>query len=466
MTHTTLTLTGRAEPRQTRTYGYLPFDVPPGTTRIDVHYTYTDKVGSEPWLTHGNTVDLGLIDERGIGFGEMGLRGWSGSARDAVFVALDQATPGYLSGPIWPGVWHVHLGFYKIAPQGCDYTVTVTLTAGEDRPTATMEYLPLTGQIASAPIRPDGWYRGELHCHTVHSDGDSTVAAVIAAAQAAGLDFLAITDHNDVSHLSAMLAYQRDVRPPLTLIPGCEMTTYCGHWNAWGLTDWVEFRIETAEDMRRAIAEAKQRGALTSCNHPRPHGPEWAFPTVTDFDCLEVWNGPWALQNDAALAYWESLLRAGRRVPIVGGSDMHHLRGTFSQYVKLGTPTTWVYSPDGPEAVHLLAAMRRGAACVSESPDGPRVEISADGAAMGEVAPARISTRVQSRVRNGIGGVMVLYTAAGELYREAIHAADQTFLLDMDSTAAGYVRAEVHAAEPGGDGQPIRRAISNPVYFG
>src|SRR4029453_14029734 len=45
-----------------------------------------------------------------------------------------------------------------------------------------------------APARAAGrgraWYRGDLHTHTVHSDGRRTLAGLAADARAAGLDFL------------------------------------------------------------------------------------------------------------------------------------------------------------------------------------------------------------------------------------------------------------------------------------
>ena len=75
----------------------------------------------------------------------------------------------------------------------------------------------------SLAARPDGWYRGELHCHSQHSDGDSPPTDLIAEAQKLGLDFLAITDHNNISHL-AVLARQNPSN--LVLIPGFEVTTY------------------------------------------------------------------------------------------------------------------------------------------------------------------------------------------------------------------------------------------------
>ena len=40
--------------------------------------------------------------------------------------------------------------------------------------------------------------RGVLHVHTTLSDGGGTPEEVVSAAKAAGLDFVAITDHNNL----------------------------------------------------------------------------------------------------------------------------------------------------------------------------------------------------------------------------------------------------------------------------
>ena len=461
---TTQVFRAHVGPDSVRTYTHIPFDVPPGTTRIDVRYSYSDKVGSEPWLTHGNTLDLGLLDTRGTQFGNMGFRGWTGSARDAIFVAAHEATPGYLAGNLEPGTWFVMIGFYKIAPQGCDYEVTVTLSQeSTPRKQTTSALLELTGQPYHAAQRPDGWYRGELHCHTHHSDGDSSVAEVIQAAQGLGLDFLAIMDHNDVSHLRAMRDYQQQFAPAMTLIPGCEMTTYWGHWNAWGLSDWVEFRIESPEQMRQAMHEAQRRGALVSCNHPRTYGPPWEFKEVTDYACIEVWNGPWPLFNQEALTYWEDQLRQGRRVIAVGGSDMHRLKAHNQEVARLATPTTWIYCPDVPTASALLRAMRAGNCFIAESSTGPQLHLRINDVLMGGQTKATPEAAVQVHVVGGAGARLVLRGASGERFTCLVEHDDSTIDLHLDCSTESYIWAQL--CTPDVNDQGAIRAITNPVYF-
>ncbi|MFJ9347920.1 hypothetical protein [Streptomyces sp. NPDC101237] len=108
---------------------YVPVEVPSGVREIKVSSTY-DRPGV-PAGTTGNALDLGVFDQHGIELGGAGFRGWSGGARTEFFVRADDATPGYLPGPVRAGTWHVALGPYTVAPQGLDYELTITLTYGE-----------------------------------------------------------------------------------------------------------------------------------------------------------------------------------------------------------------------------------------------------------------------------------------------------------------------------------------------
>lgn len=468
----TVSLTGHASAEQALTYLHLPFDVPAQTRWIVVRYRYSDPIGSDPWLTGGNTVDLGLVDARGAAFCEMGLRGWSGSARSEVFVGEQAATPGYASGALDAGTWHVILGLYKIAPQGCDYTVEITLSNEAGLPPAhhgaamlpAAARLSLDAPASHAPTHAGGWYRGELHCHSQHSDGEASVEDIILAALALNLDFLAITDHNDLTHHARMAAYVAANHPPITLIPGCEMTTYHGHWNAWGIDDWVEFRIVTEMQMQLAMREARRRGAIVSCNHPRTYGPPWEFAGVTDFDCLEVWNGPWMLNNWEALDVWEQLLRQGRRITAVGGSDMHRLHQIDGTVARLAHPITWIHTPDAPSPRALLNALKAGHCALSEAPDGPRVFLQAGGAQSGDAIERRIDTCAVVTVAGGAGLQCVVRGAAGERFCAAVTHEMQTFTLHLDCSDEMFLWAQLRSPDALG-GQPVIHAMTNPIYM-
>ncbi len=449
-----LTLDYLIRPEQALTYIHVPFDVPPHTGQIDVAYTYDAAISSDPTLTGGNTIDIGLIDPRGEQFMTQGFRGWSGSARQQFYLAEDSATPGYMPGPIQPGTWHICLGAYKVAAGGCHCQVEIKGTPSTAAARPDFPALLPVRTTANRPQNPDGWYKGEVHCHTVNSDGDSTTAEVVRMAESLGLDFLAITDHNNRSHLADLARIETD----LTLIPGYEVTTYYGHWNIWGSGEWIDFRVQSPDDLRRAIRDAQQQGYLVSCNHPRPYGPDWAFPEVDGYACVEIWNGPWGLLNNDCLAFWVRRLKQGQRLVAVGGSDFHFSRQ--AHIAQLAHPTLYVHCTQEPSAANLLSALRAGHAFVTESPDGPRLDLRSGAAMMGDDLVSAQPASCALTVQGGAGAEAQLYTARGIAARFPVTGNWQVFAYRVDTTASGYVRAQLVDPATG-----YCRAVTNPIYL-
>ena len=102
----------------------------------------------------------------------------------------------------------------------------------------------------------------DLHVHTDASrDGESSVEAVIAAAKAAGLDAVAITDHDTTEGSNAALACKN---PGILIIPGIEVSTKQGHLLVLGTTQV----FTPKQDVLTTIAEAKALGAVTIVPHP------------------------------------------------------------------------------------------------------------------------------------------------------------------------------------------------------
>jgi len=436
-------LAGRFEPGQAGRYAHLPFQVPDGLRQLHVHYEYSERIPSDPGHAGGNTLDIGLFDERGIVAGGPGFRGWSGSERASFTIAENWATPPYRPGPLGPGTWHVLLGPYKIGTRGLDYRVEVWFDPGlpPDEPgLAPMRPASVALPVAAEP----GWVRGDLHCHTLHSDGDSWLVEVLAAAAAIGLDFLGVTDHNSA------------IRPSLpageaglpVLLPGIEVTTYAGHWNAWGGDGWFDFRQPTAAGIEEAIGVAVAAGAFVSVNHPKPFGPTWLFPEVRGHHAIEVWNGPWERLNALALAAWDQRLRQGDHLVAVGGSDTHRLRDAGSGGLapaRLGQPTTWIQI-DGPlTAAALLAGLQAGSCFVSASPAGPQLYLSL------------VAAGLRARVVGGRGAALLLCSDAGCVASAAILSDDWREEFPWPA-GARYVRSQI--ADPFGD----LIAASNPIW--
>lgn len=440
-----ITLTGHFGVADQMRYSLVPFDVPSGCRQLEIRYAYTDRIDSDPLLTGGNTLDIGLFDARGVAAGSAGYRGWSGSNKDHFVVGEDWATPPYAAGPMPTGTWHVLLGPYKVGPRGCDWRVEIRLDPGIPPFERDLVRKDDPDRPMLAPAR-DGWVRGDLHCHTRYSDGDSWPSEMLHAGAEAGLDFLGVTDHNNVAH-HAEYGPGGDGLP--IVIPGIEVTTYGGHWNAWGTDRWWEFREPAAPAVERAMAAARAAGAFVSVNHPKPFGPPWEYGDIRSFDAVEVWNGPWAHRNSVALAFWESRLRAGQHLVAIGGSDTHVLRAPDPDprhAQALGTPTTWVEAGPNPDPRSILDGMRAGRTFISASPAGPQLYLD------------RAGDGVEVTVRDAPGAALVILGDRGTIAAEASPAGEwSTSARVPDGTT--YVRAQL--IDPDGD----IRALTSPLWL-
>lgn len=447
-------------------YFYISYEVPAGTTRIDVTLAYAK---AEDCI-----IDLGAFDPRDTGYPtEEGFRGWSGGARDGYFIARDDATPGYVHGDIAPGTWNVILGLYKIPVSGADVTVTITLD------TSPREIVPQPQR--TLPVRPGaGWYRGDLHCHTFHSDARGAPEVLHAAARQAGLDFLAIADHNTITQRRY---FHPNSSPDLVFIRAMEVTTAEGHANVYGVDQWIDFRMTSPSDAHTLAGLVHEKGGLLSINHDKPTIPwDYEFPAA---DCQEVWQSTWLAWNWIALDRWQSRLAVGMKLSAIGGSDFHQPATLQPEGpLVLARPTTVFFLPELSED-NVLAAMKSGHGYVTESPSGPHLEISANGAVMGQTTGAISIVAVTAR--GASGDILSLLDATGEIAR--LDIGGDNWQADIEVSPQGFVRAEIIAGEAsrrrilaeladvlGGrelpwqlrqvdvESQPIRRALSNPIY--
>lgn len=441
-----LVLHGSVTAAHEKRYATVPFEVAAGHRQVHIRYDYTDRIDSDPTVFGGNTLDIGIFDPRGTATGSPGFRGWSGSNKLELVIGDDWATPPYAPGPIQAGTWHVLLGPYKVGPRGCDWRVEIRYDLGIAAPPNDVVRTGIPQRPSLPPSRP-GWWRGDLHCHTRYSDGDSWPSEMLHAAAEAGLDFLGVTDHNNVRHQAE---YGPGGNGMPIVLPGVEVTTYGGHWNAWGTDQWWEFRTPEAAAVERAMTDAAASGAFVSVNHPKPSGPPWEYPDVRAMHAVEVWNGPWGL-NASAIAFWDERLRAGSRLAAVGGSDTHLLRAHDPDprhAQRLGTPTTWIDAGDRPDAQAILEALRAARTFVSASPTGPQLYLESGGAG------------VQIAVRDGRGLALELITDVGCIASDAVTDGEEwtaTYAVPAD---APYVRAQLASA----DG--ALRALTSPLWRG
>jgi len=351
-----LVLRGTVKGAQNNTYIEVPFDVPSKTQRLTVSFHYTGR-------EEKTTLDIGLEDPHGF-------RGWSGGNKSSFTISASDATPSYVPGELIPGRWKLLIGVPNIRPQTvASYEASILFEPGA------------SGQpesFSAAPLRQGpAWYRGDLHMHTAHSDGHCAsqsgkqvpcpVLLTLEAAIHRGLDFIAVTDHNTISHYDAL----RELQPyfdQLLLIPGREVTTFVGHANIFGTTDFIDFRVGSVSvpNMNSVFEQASRSGALISINHPgAPTGEVcmgcgWeAKSDLHLVNAIEAVNGGSEEGPYSGVPFWERQLNAGYRVTAIGGSDNHDASLSPERAGSVGAPTTAVYAP-GLSVSGILEGIRLG----------------------------------------------------------------------------------------------------------
>jgi len=415
----------------------VPFEVPAGTTRITVDFDYTTRDAH-------TTIDLGLLGPDEFR-GQNGFRGWSGGNKRSFTISVTDATPSYLPGPIRPGKWNLLLGVPNIRRDvQAEYTASIRF----ERETADVRALAQTGPVLRAE---PGWYRGDLHMHTAHSDGSCLsrrqqrvpcpLFLTAKTASERGLDFIAITDHNTTSHADVI----RELQPyfdDLLLIPGREITTFHGHANLFGSVAMLDFRVGRDEvpDFNALLANVEHMGGVISVNHPvRPSGEQcmgcgWTPQGRVDYarmQAVEVVNGIDADTPFSGIGFWEHLLNQGYELTAIGGSDNHdallpavnvtELRQphdsaspspeTVAKLQRssgaIGTPTTVIYA-DTLSQAGIVTAIRRGRVFIDVAGTRDRaLDVTASAgkqvAHMGDTLMAPRGTRV--RFEGTVSGV-------------------------------------------------------------
>lgn len=426
---TTLVLEGDV-PEEGRFFD-VPFEVPAGVVELEVRHSD---------LSDANVLDWGLEDPRGF-------RGYGGGNGEPAVVGEHAASRSYLAGPVTPGTWRVTVGKARITEKPARYRIEVSLRTA---PTLA----PQPERRAYAPVvlaNEARWYAGDLHVHSLESgDADAPLDEVARYAREAGLDFVLVSDHNTTATLE-WLADAQARHPALLLMPGVEYTTYAGHANALGATEYVSPRLAHEAGLGPAADAFARQGALLSINHPVYDvgglciGCAWEHPVpLGSVAAVEVANGGsdrlGAFFDEGALAYWDWLLARGHHVAALGGSDDHRAgRDLQLNQSPIGSPTTRIFAR-GLSTQALIDGVRAGRTVVQlGGPGDPMVELDSSVPRTGDTVLAE-GTRLSARV-TGARGEQVRWVHDGvRLPLEDVTGDDVTFTRDVQAPADGEDR--------------------------
>ncbi len=160
---------------------------------------------------------------------------------------------------------------------------------------------------------PGKLFCGDVHMHTLYSDGAKTPDELALNGVYVGLDFAVLTDHNTLDGYHHAQKTLPDFGLDGFFIPGEEITAKKWHANAYPLTELIGWN-----NLDSAIQHAHRQGAVIQLNHPGYPNKKWAASILE--------NGFGAWKFDA----WEHIppryaeWAGNEKVPVmVGSTDTH-----------------------------------------------------------------------------------------------------------------------------------------------
>jgi hypothetical protein len=297
-----------------------------------------------------------------------------------------------------------------------------------------------------------------------------------------GLDFLAITDHNDT----------RSATDPgfgthgVIGIPGYE-ASLDGHAQVLGSATVLDPGDRSRAAIQALADRLRGTGGVLQANHPAEglvapfdcadtDALDWGYGYEVAPDTIEVWNIqhyfqpplPSASANAAAIRYWECWLDRGARIGATGGSDSHWLSTALAQGP--GTPTTWVRSGSrsAPGVLDALAAGRTSVGLVPPALGGEPLllEADADGdgryeAVTGDTVPPGSAMRVRS-LGTATGLVDVRANSTDVVRGAALLPGGEVRFRAPTDQPRGWVRATLSVP----DASAERALVCEPVLGG
>lgn len=237
---------------------------------------------------------------------------------------------------------------------------------------------------------PGVWLKGNLHTHTIHSDGGLTPEEHTQRYRDAGYGFLAVTDHGryvDTRNLSS---------GGITMVQGEELsvgrsgvgTFY--HLVALGLSGQLPFKEASPSlSPQRVVDYVNSVGGAAILAHPYWSGLTHSeAASLSGLTAVEAYNHVCELLNDRGdgLAHWDHLLTLGRKVNGVAVDDAHSRERERLPDDSFGG---WVMvkAADNSED-SILEALRRGSYYSSSGPTINGVDV-AGGEVWVRCSPAR-----------------------------------------------------------------------------
>jgi hypothetical protein len=234
-------------------------------------------------------------------------------------------------------------------------------------------FVAAAGRTAHVQVPQAAWFKGNLHTHTLNSDGDSTPDDVVRWYREHGYHFVTLTDHNYLTSVDGLNALH-GADDKFLVMKGEELSDSFErkpmHVNGFASESFIKppggsSVVNMLQNMVDAIRAAK---GVPSINHPN-FG--WAISAdelqqVQRTRLFEVYNGHPTVNNlggggvPGLEEVWDRMLSSGKMLYGIAVDDAHYFKRPEDKTApRPGQAWVYVRSPR-LESRALLDALERG----------------------------------------------------------------------------------------------------------
>ena len=211
----------------------------------------------------------------------------------------------------------------------------------------------------AAPAREWKWYKGNLHAHTINSDGDSTPDSVVRWYKEQRYNFLVLNDHNFVTETEGLNSIF-GAKDRFLVITGEEVTSKIDgtsvYVNALNLRSTVMPAVGNSpfETLQKNIDAIQKAGGVPWLNAP---GFTWSLTPkqlkqLRNVKLLEIYNGHPRVNNLGGGTFagleeqWDVMLSAGREFYGVAVDDAHDFKRSGPELANPGRGWICIKAPE------------------------------------------------------------------------------------------------------------------------
>lgn len=367
-------------------------------------------------------------------------------------------------------------------------------------------HAPLVVQVSGETLPGlDGWYHGDLHCHTYFTSDQiefgAPIESLALAGFSSGLHWIAATDHSydlddkadDYTQNDPLLLKWRIMRrisemmsSTFTIIPGeevtcrslagrnCHMLAINSQRFIKGSGDGGEkgLMTKTEHSIGEAAAACLEWGGIACAAHPLErisigeklflNRGEWKSGDLKNpgITAMQIHNGVRDSGFKRGKKAWIEMLLAGHKIAAFGGSDSH---GDMNRRRRIGIPFVSIHETrdhtfgsvrtvvkaDSADTVHICEALKEGRAIVTEGPFIGLEVISGDATAgPGDTAArGQVGVRARFMSTNEFGGLKTGRILAGTIGGLKEHPI--TVIEDFRSVNDSFMEESCHFDAPG-----------------